>query len=216
MLRPTPTVVHLLFLCGPSAILRFIVPVIVNAIKGMLRRRFTAHIMKEIFKTVFPCPANSYSSAPIISPIFVISIMATIFHTFPGFVFCAPTSSARLPMFDPSFPRFETKTTTTFASPSGQRRCKNSSLIPAFAQTSPSREPSTTIRSTRKCNQTPKALASQVGNLRSLDNGRIAVPLPAMVMHWAKRALFAWADTTCNRTWFPHGATSIAYLKAGV
>jgi len=58
-------VVKLFFLCGPSAIARLVITVIVNAVKGVIRAWPFSNISEKVFKLV-PTLANDNPSCPIV------------------------------------------------------------------------------------------------------------------------------------------------------
>lgn len=78
------TVIHLFFMSGPSAIARFIVAFVVDAIKRAVYRPST-HIAEKVLK-FFPSGANSDSAPAITLPRVVVLIRATLNHMLPRYV----------------------------------------------------------------------------------------------------------------------------------
>lgn len=95
MLTFRKTTIRSLFpACSPSAIARLIVAVIVNALKGMLRRWLWPHVGQEILKRVAPMFANRNTTSAVAGISLVTGVEATLLHITPDLIF----ARARLPV----------------------------------------------------------------------------------------------------------------------
>ena len=84
-----PTSVSTLLLsCGPAAIARFIVAVVVwVAVNLMIWRWFISHIHEEVFESSEPFVADLYAPTTIMLPSWVMGMATPAFHGFIGCVF---------------------------------------------------------------------------------------------------------------------------------
>lgn len=92
------TILHLNFRKRPPDVSDFVVPVRINAIKGMLRRRARADVRQERLKVVQPFGTHAYSPTAIAGPSLVFRVSASPFHHLPGFVLGRRFSSAGITM----------------------------------------------------------------------------------------------------------------------
>lgn len=83
---PRPSVKSLFFFGSPSHISGFIIPVIVDSIKGAVRRPWP-HIRVKGLKAFKPLAANLNSPTAIIEPRITIGVCATSLHILPNLVF---------------------------------------------------------------------------------------------------------------------------------
>lgn len=79
-----PRIIHLFALSRPTAIIRFIVTVVVDAIKRMLFGGTFAHILKKVFKRLHPSVTNQDASAPVVRVDGFCGIVAPLFHFAPN------------------------------------------------------------------------------------------------------------------------------------
>ena len=84
--KATATISCLFHACRPSAILRFIVSVVVNSIKCLVLWS-RSHICQKIFKGIYPAFANSNPAPAIKRPCWNIWTIATAFHGLPDSIF---------------------------------------------------------------------------------------------------------------------------------
>ena len=80
---------------SPSAIGRFVIPVVFDAVNGMIFRRSFAHIGKEVFKTMKPSFTDSYTTSTVIFPAYCIRIQTSFPHVDPDGIFCRTRHSMR-------------------------------------------------------------------------------------------------------------------------
>jgi len=78
-----PLVSFLRNLCGPFAVFRAIRAIVVDALKRVADRLFP-HVFKEAAKRGLPPLANSYASSPIMFVVYVVRIVAPLFHLRPS------------------------------------------------------------------------------------------------------------------------------------
>ena len=78
-----PAIKGLFFARGPSAIIRGIRPVIVNAFKRVFVRRI-AHIRKEVIKRIAPALANVNTAPAPILEVFALRVCASLDHVPPS------------------------------------------------------------------------------------------------------------------------------------
>jgi hypothetical protein len=142
----------LLFSRSPSAVSGFIVAVIVNAVKRMLRRRFNPHVFKEVFEGLQPAGTDCDPS-PDVCFAFLYSIRITPgTQLYPSPIFRTDPAPAGMPML------FRVPiTATTF--------CGSSRDVCSFAYdlitTSTPDKPQTTSKVAQYC-QLPKPVACMV------------------------------------------------------
>lgn len=84
---------HLLLLGGPTDVARFVVSVDVNAIKGMLRRRFQPHVSQECFERVTPLVAYLNAATAVVLKVTSARNIASAFHRVPRQVLGCSRSS---------------------------------------------------------------------------------------------------------------------------
>jgi hypothetical protein len=85
---PWPSIVRLFFWSGPSAILRRVVAISVNAIYGVRWRGLLAHIFQEILKRL-PTLTNRDSLGSVVRPTNVLGIATTALHLAPSTILTA-------------------------------------------------------------------------------------------------------------------------------
>lgn len=92
-----PFISMLFFARSPSAIVRFVVAVIVReAVNAVLWRWSWSHVGQECFKGIKPSLANGYSPSSPFGIIMAITVVASCFHPLPNSVFralCCASSS---------------------------------------------------------------------------------------------------------------------------
>ena len=81
-----PRIAVLLLGSSPPAIFRAVVTIVVDAVNGMLGRRFASHVIKEAVKVV-PSFANPYPTTTIIAVSNIVGVVTTIFHCSPRIIF---------------------------------------------------------------------------------------------------------------------------------
>src|SRR5437773_1619564 len=81
------TVLHLLRLRGPAAVLWLVVPVVVDSVDGMGRRGARAHIYEECQEVMTPTIAHRDSAAAVVRIASRLRIRAAREHARPGPVF---------------------------------------------------------------------------------------------------------------------------------
>jgi hypothetical protein len=97
-IRTTNLVLTLFFLSSPTAIIWFVIAVIVYSIQG-LSKGFVSHVSQEISK-IFPAVTNLYASAAVSVPMLVIWIGAALKHAIPASVNSIPFTNARMSMLE--------------------------------------------------------------------------------------------------------------------
>ena len=75
--------------CGPIAVVRLVVPVVVSTLKGVLVGRTRPHVRIEGFKRPAPLGADSNPATAVISKLFCGRDVLTLSHVHPRFVFGA-------------------------------------------------------------------------------------------------------------------------------
>jgi hypothetical protein len=80
------SIVSLLLDSCPSAVRRFVISIIIFAVKRMLHRRFEAHVVEKVLESINSQPtlADFNSPASIRGPIFVVLVVASTLHVRPS------------------------------------------------------------------------------------------------------------------------------------
>jgi hypothetical protein len=123
-------IVILLGACRPSAIVRCVVAIGVDAINGMMRTWSAAHIGKEVLKTVLPSVANSNTAAAIIGVPDVRWGIASGFHGNPRAIFGGPGTTV-------GCDNLTVQTATTRGSALREIAGRNETFCPAFTSAYP-------------------------------------------------------------------------------
>ena len=89
------TVIRLLSLVGPSAIVWTVGTVIVFALDGVLRRRTTPHVSEKLREAVSPLIAHNDAASAVVTKVVMFLRMATAAHIRPCAVLCAASAAMR-------------------------------------------------------------------------------------------------------------------------
>lgn len=95
----TNLVLILFFLSGPTAIIWFVIAVIVYSIQTF-PRWLVSHISQKVSK-IFPAVTNLYTPATISMPVFMIWISAALKHGIPATINSISFSKTRISVLDP-------------------------------------------------------------------------------------------------------------------
>ena len=82
---------------GPAAVIRLVIAVVVDAVNGQFSTRATAHILKKGSERMLPTITDRYSASPVVPPTFVVRIVAALAHGIPDHILrrlCSAMSSA--------------------------------------------------------------------------------------------------------------------------
>lgn len=154
-------VVCLFFSGGPSAVSRFVVPVIVDAVNGMTVRRHS-HVVNEELERCTPSFTDVDSAPTIEMEVFSFRIGATVSHAAPYTESSMITEPVRLIGWN----QFPLQTATTFL-PSGSKIVgSNGSDLSAITLASPSNSLFSTSPYTIKSNQSANANSSKIDKPR--------------------------------------------------
>jgi hypothetical protein len=88
----------LFLLCSPSAISRFIIPIIINSIKGMILARSASHVFEKFLIGVVPAFTNFNPSSSIIMEVLVICVGASMLHMRPTGILSSNVSPCSIAM----------------------------------------------------------------------------------------------------------------------
>ena len=77
------SVLSLLLACGPSAIVRSVISVIIYTVKGMFRRGLFAHVGKEVLERILPTVTNTNAPASVSDIMYRFRVEASGFHELP-------------------------------------------------------------------------------------------------------------------------------------
>lgn len=94
--REWASVSHLFGACRPSAITRFVVSVVVDAVQAVSGTRLAAHVIKKGCVGMKPTVAYSDSTAAVVHPVFSGAVAAPPSHVFPCPVFDGPSVAMSL------------------------------------------------------------------------------------------------------------------------
>jgi hypothetical protein len=138
-----------LFFAGyPSAIVRFIVAIIVNSVNAVGWTRARAHVLKKCLERFSPPIANHYTSATIIVKAHATRKMASPSHSNPNSKFRV----MRLAVYRSSFDsKFSFQTATAFSLSLFKRIRGRDGCIAAYAKAFPSRSVSLFFCETNYC-----------------------------------------------------------------
>jgi len=131
---------------SPSAIVRFIVAVIIYAIYREFRTWPWSHIGKEVFKRMFPSHTNRYTATPVTVPMRIFFPIAAIQHSAPDIIF-GSLSHSMCPFCIPGFRPFFLKASTTLGISSSERCTINISNMAANTEAFPNDLPLITLGS---------------------------------------------------------------------
>jgi len=148
-------VVRLLARRRPPDVSRFVVPVYIDSIERVRRRRLVADVRKEPQEVVPPLLADPNATTAVVMPIFLIRILAALDHREPRTIFGRPHAADRVPMLESGF--LDEMPARTRPAP--QMISGYHSRLPAIAATSP-------------------RLVAIAGGARPFDCGKQAKPLP--------------------------------------
>ncbi len=96
----------LLVASNPTAVVRFIVSVVVDTIYLIFRRRSRPHVRKEVYERLPPAITNINSTPAVVSVLGVVRVIAPVEQVIPTGVFRRPVFiSTATAMFDVSAPR---------------------------------------------------------------------------------------------------------------
>lgn len=126
----------LFFQRHPSAILRRVIPVVINTIKRVSPRRLWPHVLKKGFKAVNPLLAHRNAPPAVMGVARPIFVETSIFHADPRI----PFGGSRKPVCgEPFSAYFEVETTARFGISIAKSKAKNVGLTPTFAYAMPKR-----------------------------------------------------------------------------
>lgn len=156
---------RLLFACGPSAICRFVMAVIVDAIKRVFIRRARSHVSVKRGERVQPLIADTNTAAAVVSPASRAWITATTVGAFPHVIFGAVAHVVSRASGD------------TAKAPAGLRSVRqmagrNPRTVAALTQAVPMPAASNPSRNKRR--QTSEFLAGVVGGWRAVHQEIVA------------------------------------------
>ena len=100
--RCPSAILHLLAFGRPSTVTGFVVPVVVNAVKGMAGARFKPHVFQESFEVVKPSWAHPDASPAVIRPRLISWACATSNHVRPCAIFRTRRRNESVPMSEAS------------------------------------------------------------------------------------------------------------------
>lgn len=151
-----PPIVGLLFRCGPSAILRRVVAVVVDSIQrsvGWTR----AHVAIEGFERSAPAGANRDSSASVGLELMKVRVLAALDHAFPTVILAAlPHPMCTM---GPAIP-FGSVAAARHGGAASQKRPQDGFFFSAIAAANPFSRIG--LRKSRNSHETPKSLVGQV------------------------------------------------------
>lgn len=158
----------LLTKCCPTAILGFVISIIINSVDRMLRRGTLAHVGKEIGEFSPPF-ANFDSSATIVFIRFLRGKITSTQHRIPHRIFGhSAANHSGHPVLGIALSRFPSgfKAATTFCVSSSETFSANDNLFAAITQTKPCGPYSLGLHCTSLdealCRQTPESLFSKI------------------------------------------------------
>ena len=82
--------------CGPTNVSRFVIAIVVYAVKGMLKGRSVANISKERYERLTPRLVHTYAAAAVVLVGTVVLVEATRFYVAPDRVFGSVAQAVRL------------------------------------------------------------------------------------------------------------------------
>jgi hypothetical protein len=160
------SVIDLLLSRCPSTVTRFVIAVVIDAIKRQPWRG-TAHIRKEVFKAIQPSLANHNATTAIVLIRRAIRIEAALSHTMPALVFTRSflVSSARMRLTMGEVrlcSPLTLQTTTRLRMAVAQIAAKYRDYFPALATTFPHRFAAMVTAEISENQQSTKALSSNI------------------------------------------------------
>lgn len=159
----TSSVIGLLFWVAPSAIIRFVISVIINAIyRAFVFRSFT-HIPEKVFKTSAPPFRNFYPSPPIQGKFFTSRVVASVVNVQPRFVFNRVAHAVSGGDLHCDFPL---QAAAGFRSSSYEAAGVNNTICPAIAAGMPTNNACFTPGGLRYNYKTAKTLACDILQFR--------------------------------------------------
>ena len=147
----------LLCLCGPLAIFRRVVAVVIYSFKTHSFRAF-AHVIDKVLKRIFPSPAYGYSARPVVWKEHGVLVIAPLLHAVPNRVRSCFSKSVRGGVSCPAF---------TLKAPA-RINCapevvsRNSFCVSAIANGVPVRLPSVVLMRKRGDNKPSKSMPSHI------------------------------------------------------
>jgi len=170
-MQPTPRILYLLRLSSPAAIAGFVIPVVVDAVNGMLGTRARPHIEKNRSKVLPPAFTTLNASTAVIFPTSGFGGSAPTEHTRPCLIFWRNATFLALSMPETriAISTCMLQTTTTFSVTVPQERAIDYYLASAIAFTSPHRMALVIRKRTPKDAQLPEALPGKI-NQYALHN----------------------------------------------
>lgn len=137
-------IVRLFFSCGPTAIARFVIPIVVNAIDSVKTCWLEAHVAKEGRKVILPAITNRKATPAIVFVIVVLGIVASALEGAPGLVLwgvrVSTAPSSRMAMLElRPVAEGASKTTARFRNACHQRGSDDVFSSSALASASPLR-----------------------------------------------------------------------------
>lgn len=169
---------RLLKQCGPSAIVRCIVAVVVNAVDRMIWRRRQTHICQEIIKQL-PSVTHFNAAAAVIRVGRFFRVIATFFYSLPYLINRRSRASVSASNLDGSF---QSQTPTRLRVTIAKARACHLSQLPTFTFAPPLNVTKTIASGKSQNRQAPKYLSGRnvfevmVGGLRGenqIPNGKM-------------------------------------------
>lgn len=131
-------VLVLLLTSGPSAVVRLIVAVIIDAVYGMKRAWPRPHVLQKGREVFSPLLTDTYAAAPISGVGVVEWIKATLLHRAPHPIFCGMAATVR-GMVDSGLSRLPHPTSTTTCVAAPQVSALHHGFVAAVAKAAPRR-----------------------------------------------------------------------------
>lgn len=156
------SIVCLFGICRPSAIVRRIAQIVVDAIYAVLCPRTRPHIYHELLKVVTPLMTNANATSAILIKVALVRIFAARYHRLPNSIF-ARAAGAMRPSRSPQLFSMQTPTTSRGSVP--QIAARRNYVIPALAPTKPSCPPLLSGTDIAKYRKATKKLAGQIIDL---------------------------------------------------
>lgn len=162
---PSRSAIIGLFLhCSPSAIRRFVVPVVVHSFNRQ-SSRFSPHVIKEKLERLSPSLADSYSPVAVVLIVLILLVVASIFHARPCLIFWTGDGSSFVTVAQGS-KALPMQASTTLSALMEQMFAHDKFLFSAQAFAGEIR--STAPYDERSCKQSSKPLAYQFKPLRHI------------------------------------------------
>ena len=177
-----PLINSLLVACGPSAVARLVVAVVVDAIQGMRLRRFTPHIVKEVLEGAprirVPSVADRDPAPAIVRVTDVLRVVTALSHRKPCDILSCQRISSRVAVLDVltmhlatcfTGPYFSRETAATATLPRTKGRRSDIALRAAFAAAVPENVSASSSPESIKNKPATETLASEIKLMEHLE-----------------------------------------------